>query len=325
VKTPFGASPQDLLKMALGMGGRGPERGLPDGPTIAVLYAVGPIVKEDPDQVLVGESVINANRMVRLLRKLRERENVKAIVLRIDSPGGSAEASDIIWHALREADKSKPVIASMSDVAGSGGYYIATGARSIYAQQATITGSIGVVGGKFVLKGLFDKLGLSVDVFERGPNAGLFSSVEPFSEAQRERFRALLRETHEMFVDRIVGSREMSREQVMRWADGRSLTGHQAIEAGLVDGIGGLDVAVKAARREAGLPEGAEVAVARLPRSQSLLEVIMWGKDSVQSPHSMLREVLPRQALPALGYLRAMQAMQDHQAAAIMPGLISIE
>lgn len=328
IKPPLGAGPKELMKMVFGMGQEMKRGGFPTGPTIAVLYAVGPIVREDPDQIMIGESVINAHRMVRYIRRLKERENVKAIVLRIDSSGGSAEASDMIWRALRRANEEKPVIASMSDVAASGGYYIATGARYIYADRGTLTGSIGVVGGKLVLAGLFDKIGVTVDVFQRGKNAGLFSSVEKFSQTQRAAFRDLLEDTYRIFLQRVAESRRISTEQLQQHAQGRPLTGSQALEGELIDEVGGLDAALQKARREAGIPPGTDVSIVRVPKAESLVKVLFWGKDpGVRLPKTMGSPLgdLPRGAQPILRYIRTAAAlMANHEAAAIMPVHISI-
>jgi len=320
----LGTAPQDLLKMVLGMGAVAPRGGWPAGPTIAVLYAVGPIVSEDPDDILIGESVVNAERLSQILDDLRERDSVKAVVLRVDSPGGSAEASDLIWHELRRLNEAKPVVASLSDVAGSGGYYIATGGRLIFAEEGTVTGSIGVIGGKFVLKGLFEKLGLGVDVYERGAHAGLFSPVEAFSDSQRERLRELLLETHEIFIDRVATSRDQPPGQVRRWAEGQSLTGRQARDGKLVDAIGGLYDAIEAARAAAKLPEGAKFSVVRLPRPQSVLDALFWGRRDVRLPTALLRQTLPAEALPAVRYLSALRCVEDNRPAALMPALITV-
>ncbi|MFP4028507.1 MAG: signal peptide peptidase SppA [Candidatus Brocadiia bacterium] len=325
-KLPLGSTPQKIMKTILGMGGGGlPQKGFPGGTSIAVVHAVGPIVQQSPKQVSVGESVINAARMVKLLRRLRKRDNVKAVVLRVDSPGGSAVASDMIWHELRAADKTKPVVASMSDVAGSGGYYIASGARHIFAHEGTITGSIGVVGGKFVMKGLFDKIGVNVDVFERGDNAGLLSSIEEFSDSEEKRFRQLLEQTYDLFVQRVAKSRGASQEEIEKWAAGRAMTGAQAKKGNLIDEIGGLAKALEKARELAGIDVETDVEIVHLPKSQSILEVMMVGRDpGVITPQLKMSELGPRQLRAALSYLRGMSCLDSNQPAALMPGWITI-
>jgi len=322
--SPFGANPQDLLKLFLGGGGQRPDRGLPQGPTIAVVYAVGTIVSDDPGDVLLGENVVNARRLCGLLGRLRKEDSVKAVVLRVDSPGGSAEASDLIWHELRRLDEVKPVVVSLSDVAGSGGYYIAAGGRKILAQEGTVTGSIGVVGGKFVLSGLFEKLGLTVDVYQRGEQAGLFSSVERLSERQRLRLRELLLDARRTFLERIRASRGQLVRQPELWSEGQTITGSQALSSGLIDAIGGLSDAIDVARDAAGLPEGSKFNVVRLPPAQSLLDVILWGKREVRTPAWLLRLPLQRRDLPVLGYVGALGCLQDYRPAALMPVWITV-
>jgi protease-4 len=311
--------------MLLGMRrpGEGPEE--PAAPAVALIYAVGPIINEEPDDLMFGEPVVSAPMLIKIIRKAAEQKKVRAIVLRVDSPGGSAEASDLIWHELRRADEVKPVVVSLSDVAGSGGYYIATGGRLIYADAGTITGSIGVMGGKFVLGGLFEKLGLSVDVFERGANAGIFSSVEEFSESQRRRLRELLAETYRLFLERIAASRRQSVEELREVAQGQVWSGWQARRGRLVDGIGGLKDVIQVARKEAGIPPGTEVEILRLPRSRSVLELLMQG----ESAGAPMRGALPVEALSrelgALrGYLLSLRCMSGGRAAALMPGLVTV-
>jgi len=321
------AGPQQLMRMMMGVGAKAPGSDFPKGPTIAVLYAVGPIMREEPDDLmLMGEFVVSAERMSRVIRKLREKDNVKAIVLRIDSPGGSAEASDLIWHELRLANDAKPVIVSMSDIAGSGGYYIAAGGRFIFAEEGTITGSIGVVGGKIVLKGLFDKIGLSVDVFERGKNAGLFSSIQEFSPEERARFGALLQETHELFIQRIQTSRKQPEAQLKAMAHGQSVTGFQAKEGGLVDAIGGLEEAIDAAKKAAGIAPEVEVAIVHLPRPQSVWEVVLMGRyDGVRAPRLMPAGSLPPALRPAASYLYTLLCLEPYRPATLMPFHLTVK
>ena len=215
---------------------------------------------------------------------------------------------------------------SLSDVAGSGGYYIASAGRTIYADAGTITGSIGVVGGKMVLKGLFDKIGLTVDVFQRGKNAGLFSSVEEFSEEQRKIFVELLEQTYAIFLDRIVTARKQPREQVLKMAGGQTWTGYQAERGKLVDEIGGLSDAIDRARKEAGLAEDAPVTILRLPEPRSLFEAILFGRGGeTRLGGSLLGEQLPPALQPISSYLNALWCVQNERTAVMMPAFISIK
>ena len=155
-------------------------------PKIAVIYAVGEIVtgRGGINPLGGGDSVVGSTTMIEAIREAEKDDTVKAIVLRVDSPGGSALASDLIWNELSTC--KKPVIASMGDVAASGGYYISMAAKKIYAEPGTLTGSIGVVGGKIVTGGLFDWVGMKTDVISRGANSGLMSSEKPWSESERK-------------------------------------------------------------------------------------------------------------------------------------------
>jgi protease-4 len=224
---------------------------------------------------------------------------VKAIVLRVDSPGGSALASDLMWNELRGC--KKPVIASMSDVAASGGYYISMAAKKIYAEPGTLTGSIGVVGGKIALSGLYDKVGITTDVIVRGANAGIFSSDEPFSPSEREAMTALMKDTYDQFVDKALAGRKkagkkMTREELLKIAGGRIWTGRQAKANGLVDELGSLDDAIAAAKKLAGLPPGMEVDLLELPKAKDPLEALLGSLADAQSPAVQMFRDLPAMA-----------------------------
>lgn len=271
--------PLQLLNLFKGAGVRKPSQLIPTtGDVIAVIYAVGPIVMGDGGDDLFGTPVVSVNKLVQIIRVARNTPNVKAVVLRINSPGGSALASDIIWHELVRTNEKKPLIVSMSDVAASGGYYIAVAGRTIVAEPGTMTGSIGVVGGKFNLKGLYDKVGLSVSVIQRGRNAGLYSGVSDFTENQRERVKTMMTETYGDFLNRVAKGRNKTVSQVDAVAQGQAWSGQRALSIGLVDKLGGLDVAIDIARKEAHIPAGAPVKVVELPPSRSIFEQL-FGMD----------------------------------------------
>src|SRR6266851_5619352 len=237
-------------------------------PKIAVIYAVGAITTGKSSQSLLGGETMGSTTMVEAIRQAENDKTVKAIVLRVDSPGGSALASDIIWNELRRC--KKPVIASMSDVAASGGYYISMGAQKIYAQPGTLTGSIGVVGGKLALGGLYDKVGLKVETLSRGQNAGILSSTHPFSPSERKAMEALMQEVYDQFLDKVQENRaaagkKFTRKQMIDLAEGRIWTGKQALERGLVDALGSLDDAIADAKVMGGLAKDADVDYLILP------------------------------------------------------------
>ncbi len=267
------------------------------GPKIAVIYAVGTITTgKSKGAGLFGEGTCGSTTIIEAIRKAESDATVKAIVLRVDSPGGSALASDLMWNELRGC--KKPVVASMSDTAASGGYYISMAARKIYAEPGTLTGSIGVVGGKLALVGLYDKVGITTDVIQRGANAGILTSDEPFSPSEREAMTALMKDTYDQFVDKALAGRQkagkkMTREELLKIAGGRIWTGRQAKANGLVDELGSLEDAVLAAKKLAGLPSGAEVDLLELPKAKDPLEALLGSLADAQSPAVQALRGLP--------------------------------
>jgi protease-4 len=247
-------------------------------PKVAVIYATGAIVTGKGGASLLGGESCGSTTMVEAIRQAENDRTVKAIVLRIDSPGGSALASDLIWNELKRS--KKPVFASMSDVAASGGYYISMAAQKIYAEPGTLTGSIGVIGGKLALKGVFDKVGITTDTITRGANAGILSSTEPFSKTQREAMTAMMRDVYDQFLDKALEGRkkagvEMTREQLVKLAGGRVWTGRQALGHKLIDELGTLDDAIAAAWKAAGQPADKDPELLILPKSKGILDTLM--------------------------------------------------
>ena len=236
--------------------------GLNRGPRIAVIYAVGMISSGASN----SGQVLGSDTMVEYLRKARADSSIRAIVLRIDSPGGSAIASDVIWREIMLTRDRKPVIASMSDVAASGGYYIAMPAQVIVAQPATPTGSIGVVLLRFVIDGTLDKLGLNIETVKQGKYADLFSPFRPFTPDERKKVGELMQATYDAFIEKAAAGRNTTPERIDAIAQGRVWTGKQAKELGLVDENGGLDRALaiaKTAPRSRSVPKSGWSAIRR--------------------------------------------------------------
>jgi protease-4 len=259
-----------LLKLIdLFSGGKPSEKG-GVRPKIAVVYAVGPIVEGKGTSDMFGENSMGSTTMVENIRKAADDAKVVAVVLRIDSPGGSAVASDLIWRET--ARLKKPLVASMGDVAGSGGYYIAMAARKIVAEPGTLTGSIGVVGGKLVTRGLYDKIGLTTEVLSRGKMSGAFSSDQPFTPDERAALTELLSETYKQFVGKAAQGRKMSFDRLEQLAQGRVYSGRMAKKLGLVDELGTLADAVAEAKKAAGLKPDADVELLILPRPKTFFE-----------------------------------------------------
>jgi protease-4 len=269
---------------------------------IALIYAVGPIVTGKGGSSIFGGDVVGSTTMINAIRDADKDPKVRAIVLRVDSPGGSALASDLIWNELKRC--KKPVIASMSDVAASGGYYIAMGAKKVYAQPGTLTGSIGVVGGKLALGGLYDKVGLTTESISRGKNAGLLSMTHPFSPSEKKAMEALMQDVYDQFLDRVQENRaaaghKFNRKQLIDLAEGRIWTGSQARERGLVDELGGLDDAIADAKVLGGLARDADVDYLILPKPQSFLDNLAEGGSPFGSVSSKELSVLAK--LPEIG------------------------
>ena len=247
--------------------------GLNRGPRIALIYAVGTITSGVSSESPSGQ-VVGSDTIVEYLRKARADTSIRAIVLRIDSPGGSAVASDIIWREIMLTRDQKPVIASMSDVAASGGYYIAMPAHAIVAQPATLTGSIGVVMIRFVIDGTLDKLGLNLETVKSGKYADLFSPVRPFTPDERKKVGELMQATYDSFVEKAAAGRNTTPERIDAIAQGRVWTGKQAKELGLVDELGGLDKALALAKERAKIAASSEVELVVFPPKKTLFDVV---------------------------------------------------
>ncbi|MEL6343421.1 MAG: signal peptide peptidase SppA [Myxococcota bacterium] len=232
---------------------------------IAVIYVDGVIVtgkSRSSGGLLSPGRQAGSETIVRQLTQARRDPSVKAVVMRVDSPGGSAFASDEIWRAVeRLKRRDKPVVVSMGGTAASGGYYVAAGATAIYAEPGTVTGSIGVYSGKFNVEGLYEKLGVSVEQYTRGRNAAMYSLSRPLDENEYAAMDRMVADTYRQFTEKVRQGRRMSEEEVEAVARGRVWTGTAAKENGLVDELGGFPEAVSRARQEAGIRPRAEVAL----------------------------------------------------------------
>jgi protease-4 len=246
---------------------------------IALVYAAGDIIPGESQSSPFGGGLAGADTIARGLRQAREDGSVRAIVLRVDSPGGSGTASDAVWREVALSRRVKPVVVSMGDYAASGGYYISMGADAIVAEPGTITGSIGVFSGKVSLRGLYGKLGMSEETVQRGRNARLFSEWVPWTDEQRARVRALNESFYRTFVTKAAEGRRKKPEEIEAVAQGRVWTGEEALAAGLVDRLGGLDAAVQVARDKARVPRGQDVHLIVLPQRKGLFETLLERQD----------------------------------------------
>jgi protease-4 len=211
-----------------------------------------------------------------LLERLRRDPAVRGVVLRVSSPGGDATASDLLWRAVRVARRDKPVVVSMGDVAASGGYYLAAAADAVLAESATITGSIGVVGGKLHAERLLERIGVGVEAIERGAHAGLLSESRGFTPAERAALRAEMQALYDTFLDRVAEGRGLERAAVERAARGRVWSGARAHALGLVDALGGPLEALREVRRLAGLRDDERVLLELHPRRSRLSALRAW-------------------------------------------------
>lgn len=221
------------------------------GNTVAIYYASGEIT--DSSGSAASEEGIVGPKVIRDLRKLKDNESVKAVVLRVNSPGGSAFASEQIWHAVKELKEKKPVIVSMGDYAASGGYYISCVADTIVAEPTTLTGSIGIFGMVPNVKGLTEKIGLTYDVVKTNKFADFGNIMRPFNEEEKTLMQMMVNQGYDTFVSRCAEGRHMTKEAIEKVAEGRVWTGETAKELGLVDVLGGIDEALEIAVRKAGI------------------------------------------------------------------------
>ena len=259
--------------------------GLNKGPRIALVYAAGPITSGRSESGTLNGSTVGSDTFNEHLRTVRADPLVRAIIVRVDSPGGSSVASDVIWRELmltRDQRPERPLIVSMSDVAASGGYYLAMTGHAIVAQPATLTGSIGIYGGKFVMAGLYEKVGATVESVASGRNAMMDSTFQPYTDAERAKLEEQLRAFYWQFVEKVARARNLTAERVHEVAEGRVWTGRQAKQLGLVDELGGLDRAIAIAKQRAKIPQDQEVELVVYPPKRSLYEIVAseWRGDT---------------------------------------------
>jgi protease IV len=265
--------------------------GLNRGEKIAVVYATGDIVSGKSEFGGEGQETIGSDSLVKTLNEVRDDKSVKAVVLRVDSPGGSSLASDIIWRAVESLKEKKPLVVSMGDVAASGGYYISMGANKIVAEPSTITGSIGIVGGKPVIKGFYDWIGVSNEYILRGKNAGMFRESEKFSDGERAKFEEFLKTSYDDFIGKVAKGRSKEKTYIDSIGQGRVWTGGQGKDKGLVDEFGGLDRAIELAKEQAKIPAGQSIQRVILPKPPTFFEQLMnAGDDSGDDASAQLKQ-----------------------------------
>ncbi len=253
------------------------------GKTVALIYGVGTIRQgENSYSPVSGEFSMGSETIIAAFRAAAENKKVKAILFRVNSPGGSYVASDAIWREVKRAGEKKPVIVSMGSVAGSGGYYVAMPANKIVAQGATITGSIGVIAGKVVTRGFWQKLGVNWDELHTSENSTIWSQTQPYTKEQWGRVQQFLDDAYRDFVEKAAQGRNLSFDSVDNIAQGRIWSGKDAGRLGLVDELGGFYEAIMLTKKAAGIGEQQPIRLLRIPPPKGLLERLL-GKEPQNS------------------------------------------
>ncbi len=300
---------------------------------IAVIYAVGAIEMGKGGGGLMGGSSVGSETMVKAIREAEEDPTVKAIVLRVDSPGGSALASDLIWNELKRS--KKPTIASMGNIAASGGYYISMGCSKVYAEPGSLTGSIGVVYGKIVFGDTYNWIGIKTENLNRGANAGVSSSRTMFSTGEKKAVTEVMQDVYDQFLDKTVANRQaagkaITKDKLLPLAGGRIWTGRQLLERGLVDSNGTLQDAILEAKKQAKLEEEPELLI--LPKLPSILDRFLEGKSGLHSNLSSKKHFLIAEIAEEFPGLKShlqqidlMMRMQKERAWLMMPYQIRLK
>ncbi|MBN2055525.1 signal peptide peptidase SppA [bacterium] len=282
---------------------------------LALVYAEGPIYSGESSDSPWGGNTIGSQTLAKAIKDARENEDIEAIVLRIESPGGSGTASDEIWREVKLTRGAKPIIASIANVAASGGYYIAMACDEIIGQPTSITGSIGVVSSKFVTKGLYDKLGINKEILKRGTNADMMSDYVPFTEEQAALLNSIMEEFYWEFVGKAAEGRDMENDAVHAVAQGRAWTSMRAREVGLINEFGGLWEAIQRAKERAGISADDKVAYEIYPKASGLLAALsMQGATGYDS-----------RLLDLLRMLAVARHWQQDQVLALMPCQVAIQ
>lgn len=305
--------------------------GLNTGERVAVVYASGAINMGRSTRSPFGGETLGADTIVKAVNDAANDPSIKAIVLRVDSPGGSALASDLMWHAVENAKaKKKPVVVSMADLAASGGYYISANADKIVAESSTLTGSIGVFLGKPVMKGFYDWVGISNEYILKGKNAGIFRESEKWTEDEFKKMQDQAnRIYYDDFVPKVAKGRGKTVEQVDAIGQGRVWTGTQAKQNGLVDELGGLEKAIEIAKQLANLPADKDVRRVVFPEPQPFFEQFFGsGEDGTFTQSKQAEEMLksiPADMRKALRYAELFDRMNNGEAMMLLPFELEIK
>ena len=298
-------------------------------PAVAIVYVDGAIVPGKPEPSPFGsDGMAYSDPIRRALDKAADDDSVKAVVLRVNSPGGSAVASEIILQATRRVAEKKPLIVSMSNVAGSGGYYVSCGADTIFADAGTITASIGVVAGKLATDEMWNSIGITWHPIARGKNSGMMQSRHVFTDEQRDNLQSWMDEVYEVFKGHVIANRgDRLTKPIDEIAGGRVFTGRQALELGLVDRIGTLDDAIKAVAKKAKLEK---YEVRTLPRPKNFIEVLMSeatgkGEDEQQISLSATRGLAGQTSFLWKAIVPVLRQLEPQQTESLRRMLVQLE
>ena len=289
---------------------------------IAVLNAVGAITSGRSGYDPINGAVMGSDSIVEYIREIRADSSIRAIVLRIDSPGGGSTASDIIWRELmitKSGERARPIVVSMSDLAASGGYYIAMAGDVIVAQPGTLTGSIGIFTGKFVTGGTFGKLGANIEATSDGKHAEIYSPDRRFSVEERAKIAESMQAFYDQFVEKVAEARKTTPEKIDQVGQGRVWTGQQAKQVGLVDQLGGLQDAINVAKQRARIPSEDEVEVVSYPPKRSIYEVLSDLSDPPAAGESLFALLGSRDRKVLSALLAPSRLFRSGEALAYMP------
>ena len=333
LKNRLGYKADDKLRTVTGTAYRevAPDSlGLNNGERVAVIYASGAINVGRSSNSPFGGEMVGADTIIEAVNDAANDTSIKAIVLRVDSPGGSALASDLMWFAIENAKAKKPVVVSMGDVAASGGYYIACNANKIVAEPSTITGSIGVFMGKPVMKGFYDWVGITTEYTMRGKNAGIFREDRKWEGDELAKMQESVNNIYfTNFVPKVAKGRGKTDEEVNTVAQGRVWTGAQAKEKGLIDEFGGLEKAIEIAKDLAKLPADKDVRRVNFPEPRPFLETIFGGGLSVETEEQKVQKAviksLPADVRKTLRYASMLDQMQRGEAMMMLPFELEIK
>ncbi len=306
---------------------------LNNGERVAIIYASGAIMSGSSNNSPFGGQTVGSDTIIKAVSEAAKDDSIKAIVLRVDSPGGSALASDVMWYALEQAKAKKPVVVSMGDVAASGGYYISCNATKIIAEPRTITGSIGVFLGKPIMNGFYDWVGISNEYILKGKNAGLFRETQKWEGDELAKIQEQANNIYyDNFVPKVANGRGKTIEEVDSIGQGRVWTGTQAKQNGLIDEFGGLEKAIDIAKELAKLPADKDVTRVAYPKPVPFLEKIFgsnedktFSQTEEQKAQAAVLKSLPEDVRKTFKYAAMLDQMKRGDAMMLMPFELEIK